>query len=80
MNFTRIVDIMKDMKIGQRLKFLPRKLTDLQKNLQTLLLEELIDIGKSEVWVKLVALLKELLQCNGNLQEQYTTIKDNNIQ
>ena len=73
------VAVIKDTMIDHGLRFLPRNLTDLPKNLQTWL-EELVDTGNSEVPAKVVAVLEELLQSKGISQGRYTTIKeDNNI-
>ena len=73
------MDVIKDMKIGQGLQFLPRKLADLTKHLQ-IWLEELVDTGKSDVQNKVVGLLEELLWRKGISHERYITIKeDNNI-
>ena len=52
------------MKIGQGLKFLPRKLADLTKNLQ-IWVEELVDTGESDVRNKVAGLLEELLRRKG---------------
>ena len=41
------MDVIKDTKIGQGLKFLSGKLTGLKQQLQ-IWLEELVDMGKSE--------------------------------
>ena len=63
-NSSRLVDVIKDTKIGQGLKFLPRKLADLMKNLQ-IWSEELVDTGKSDVRNKVAGLLEELLRRKG---------------
>ena len=59
-NSSRLVDVIKDTKIGQGLKFLPGKLANLRKHLH-IWLEELVDTGKSDVRNKVVGLLEELL-------------------
>ena len=70
---------MKDTKIGQGLKFLPRRLADQTKHL-LIWLEELVDTGKSDVRKKVAGLLEELLRRKGISHERYITIKeDNNI-
>ena len=63
-NSSPLVDVIKDMKIGQGLKFLPRKLADLTKNLQ-IWVEELVDAGESDVRNKVAGLLEELLRRKG---------------
>ena len=66
--------------IGQGLKFLPRKLTDLVKRLQVLL-EERVETERSDVRTKVGAVLEELLRRNGITLNRSTAIKeDNNIQ
>ena len=45
---SRIVDIIRGTKVGQGLKFLPRKLNDLVKSLQ-IWLEQLTETGRSDV-------------------------------
>ena len=78
-NSSRLVGVIKDTKIGQGLKFLPRKLANLTKNLH-IWLEELVDTGKSDIRNKVVGLLEELLRRKGISHERYMTIKeDNNI-
>ena len=73
------MDVLKDTKIDQGLKFLPRKLADLTKSLQ-IWFEELVDMGKSDVRNKVAGLLEELLPRKGISHERYITIKeDNNI-
>ena len=57
------MDVIKDTKIGQGLKYLPRKLSDLVKGLHDLL-EELAETGPTEVR-KVAAVLEELLSRNG---------------
>ena len=78
-NSSRLVDVIKDTKNGQGLKFLPRKLADLTKNLH-IWLEEVVDTGKSDIRSKVAGLLEELLRRQGISNERYITIKeDNNI-
>ena len=78
-NSSRLVDVMKDTKIGKGLKFLPRRLADQTKHLQ-IWLEELVDTGKSDFREKVAGLLEELLRRKGISHERYITIKeDNNI-
>ena len=69
--------IIKNIKIGQGLKFLPSKMNDLVKSLQTLL-TELFETGRSAVRTNLRAVLEELLQRKGITQERYNSIKDEN--
>ena len=71
--------VIKNTKVRQGLKFLPRKLNDLVKRLQVLL-EELTESGENEVRNKGAAVLEELLRRNGTSLDRYTTIKeDDNI-
>ena len=75
----RIADVIKTIKIGRGIKFLPRKTEDLVKSLQTWL-EELKDTGNSELRKKVSAVLNELLNRRGITKERYDAIKmDNNI-
>ena len=76
-NSSRLVDVIKDTKIGQGLKFLPRKLADQAKNLQ-IWLEELVETGKSDIRNKVAGLLEELLRRKGISPERYISIKENN--
>ena len=62
--------VIKDTKIGQGLKFLPRKMTDLVKSLQRLL-TELVETGSSTVRNNVTAVLEELLRRKGITQERY---------
>ena len=70
----RVVDIVKETKIGQGLKFLPRTLSQLKKRLDSLL-SDLVNIGLSSVKKEINALLEELLRRNGISLEQYTAVK-----
>ena len=77
-NSSRLVDVIKETKIDQDLKFLPRKLPDITKNLQ-IWLAELVDTGKSDVR-KVAGLLEDLLRGKRISHERYITItEDNNI-
>ena len=68
------MDVIKDTKIGQGLKFLPQKLADLTKNLQ-IWLEEFVDTGKSDVRKKVAGLLEELLRSNEYLTSDISPLK-----
>ena len=75
---SRLADIIKETKIGQGIKILPRKLSDLTKQLQ-IWLEELAKSKESAVQKKVVAVLNELLQeLQELLQERYDLIKEDN--
>ena len=65
--------VIKDTKIGQGLKFLPRKMNDLVKSLQRLL-TELVETGSSTVRNNVTAVLEELLRRKGITQERYNSI------
>ena len=69
--------IIKDTKIGQAMKFLPRKMNDLVKNLQ-LLLEELTETGKFTLRNKISGVLDELLRRKGISHDRYNEIKTDN--
>ena len=69
--------IIKDTKIGQGLKFLPTKMNDLVKSLQTLL-TELFETRSSVVRNNVRAVLEELLQLKGITQQRYNSIKEEN--
>ena len=72
---------MKNTKVGQGLKFLPRKLNDLLKSLQVLLVE-LAETGKT-VRNKVSAVLEDVILDVILLVERslyrYTAIKEDNI-
>ena len=74
---SRLIGIIKDTKIGRGLKFLPRKIADLTKNLHVWL-EELAETDAYTVRNKISALLEELLQRNGISHDRYTSIKEEN--
>ena len=79
MDLPTIALVIKDTKVGQGLKFLPRKLTDLKQQLQ-IWLKDLVETGHSETRKQVAAVMEELLKRNGISLEQYTKIKeDNNI-
>ena len=61
MDLPAIALAIKDTKIGKGIKFLPRKLSDWKDNLQAWL-EELVEMGKTEVDNKVAAVLEELLK------------------
>ena len=69
--------IIKATKIDQGLKFLPTKMNDLVKSLQTLL-TELFETRSSVVRNNVRAVLEELLQRKGITQQRYNSIKDEN--
>ena len=69
--------VIKDTKVGQRWKFLPRKLTDLKQQLQ-IWLKDLVETGRHDVRNKVGAVLEELLRRNGISHERYTNIKEDN--
>ena len=77
MDLPAVALIIKDTKIGRGLKFLPRKLSDLVKSLQTLL-TELTETGSSTIQNNVRNVLEELLQRKGITQERYNSIKDEN--
>ena len=72
-----LADIIKETKIGQGIKFLPRKLGDLTKHLQ-IWLEELAKSKTSAVQKKVLAILEELLRRKYITQERYNLIKEEN--
>ena len=74
---SRLADIIKETKIGQGIKFLPRKLNDLTKHLQ-IWLEELAKSKTSAVQKKVSAVLEELLRRKDITQERYNLIKEEN--
>ena len=76
-NSSRLANIIKETKIGQGIKFLPRKLSDLTKQLQ-ISLEELAKSGASAVRNKVRAVLEELFRQKGITQDRYNSIKDEN--
>ena len=61
LNSSRLADIIKDTKIGQGIKILPRKLIDLTKQLQ-IWLEELAKSKSSALQKNVAAVLEELLR------------------
>ncbi|MCH2421447.1 MAG: hypothetical protein MK215_05880, partial [Candidatus Poseidoniia archaeon] len=73
----KLANVIKETKIGQGLKFLPQKLSDLTNNLNTWL-EELIDTGSSVLKNKIRSVLEELLRRKVINQERYTAIKEEN--
>ena len=79
MDLPTIALVIKDTKVGQGLKFLPRKLTDLKQQLQ-IWLKDLVETVRPDVRNKVGAVLEELLRRNGISLERYTNIReDNNI-
>ena len=71
--------VIKETKVGQGLRFLPRKLTDMKQQLQ-IWLKDLVEMGHSETRKQVAAALEELLKRNGTSLERYTNIReDNNI-
>ena len=77
LNSHQVAEIIKDTKVGQGMEFMPRKLSDLTKQLQ-IWLQELAETKTSEVRNKVVAVLEELLRRKDISQERYATIKDDN--
>ena len=76
---SRVAEIIKNTKVGQGLKFLPRKLNDLVKSLQVLL-EVLAETGTTELRYKVAAVLEERLRYNEISLDRYSSIKEaNNI-
>ena len=69
-----VVEVIKETKIGQGLKFLPRRIGHFKKMLQSLL-DELVDTGKSLVRNEFAAVLEELHRQNGISLERYTEMK-----
>ena len=79
MDLPTIALVIKDTKVGQGLKFLPRKITNLKEQLR-IWLKHLVETVRSEVRNKVGVVLEELLRRNGISLERYTNIKeDNNI-
>ena len=79
MDLPTIALVIKDTKVGQGLKFLPRKLTDLKQQLQ-IWLKYFVETGHSETRKQVAAVLEELLKRYGISLERYTNIKeDKNI-
>ena len=77
MDLQSIADIIKETKIGQGLKFLPRKMNDLTKSLQ-LLRDELAETEKSTARNTLASVLEELRRQKGSTLENYRSIKEDN--
>ena len=76
----RVIDIIKETKIGHGIKFLPSTLPDLKNRLHFLLTnDDSVDTELSRVKREIHALLEELLRREAISAEQYTTVKDNNI-
>jgi hypothetical protein len=73
-----IAKIIRETKIGQGLKFLPKTIGNLTKSLQAGL-EELVDTGSSVLKSKLAGVLEELLRRGAITHERYTTIKQDII-
>ena len=74
---SRLANIIKEIKIGQGIEFLPRKLNDLTKYLQ-IWLEELAKSKTSAVQKKVTAVLEELHRRKDITQERYNLIKEEN--
>ena len=70
-----VVNIIKETKVGQGLKFLPRTITGLTKKLP-LLLEDLTKTGHSRVKREVDGILEELLRQGGVSLHKYQEIKD----
>ena len=79
MTMPAVVDIIKETKTGQGLKFLPRSIVGLSKKLPVLI-EELVKTGLSRVKREVSGVIEELLRQGGITLKQYLQIKeDNNI-
>ena len=70
-----ITRIIKETKIGQGLKFLPKTIGNLTDTLQ-LMIQELIDTGSSVIREKITSILEELLNRKAITRERYTAIKE----
>ena len=70
-----IVSIIKETKVGQGIKFLPRKMKDLKRKLE-LILAEVTSTGIDAMKKELVAILDELLRQNGITPENHDIIKN----
>ena len=70
-----ITRIIKETKIGQGLKFLPKTIGNLTDTLQ-LMIQELIDTGSSVIREKITSILEELLNRKAITHERYTAIKE----
>ena len=75
-DLSTIAGIINDTKVGQGIPFLPRKVSDLRKSLQSLL-RGLTESGNSIIKHKLTAVLNELQRLKAISDEQYTEIKKN---
>ena len=67
--------MVKETKVGQGLKFLPRMTDSLKKQLP-LLLEEMVETGQTRVKKELEGILEELLRRGGISPHRYKAIKD----
>ena len=65
--------VIKDTKIGQGVKSLPRKMNDFVKSLQRIL-TELVEVESSTVRNNVTAALEELLRRKGITHERYNSI------
>ena len=78
----RVINIIKETKIGHGIKFLPSTLPDLKNRLHLLLTnnDESVDTEMSSIKREIHALLEELLRRKAISTAQDTTVKeDNNI-
>ena len=75
MDLPMVVDIVKETKVGQGVKFLPRVMDSLKKRLP-LLLEEMVETGQTRVRTELEGILEELLRRGGISLKRYQHIKD----
>ena len=73
-----VANIIKQTKMVQGLRFLPRALGGLKKKLELLIGELAADTGRARVKNELAAVLEELLRRNGISHKQYTSIKQDN--
>jgi len=74
----RVVDIIKETKIGHGIKFLPSTVPDLKERLHHLLTDDSIDTELSYIKREIHALLEELLRRKAISDEQYSAIKEDN--
>ena len=65
---------MKETKIGQGLKFLPREMDTLKAKLP-LLIEEMVKTGQTRVKTELTGILEELLRRGGIPLHRYEALK-----
>ena len=66
--------VIKDTKVGQRVKFLPNTMKSLRESMGTLL-KELFDTGRAVIKTQLIPVLEELPRRKGIIDKQYATVK-----